>query len=81
MGPSGAGKTTLLNLLSQRNSTKGGVFASGTVFVNRRLMQKGEMGKIAAFVQQDDVLAFSLSPRELFTFACKIRLALDEKQI
>jgi ABC-type multidrug transport system ATPase subunit len=51
MGPSGAGKTSLLKMLSQRNSTRGGVCASGSVFVNGRLMNKGEMGKIAAFVQ------------------------------
>lgn len=57
MGPSGSGKTSLLNVLSQRNSLSGGSYAIGETKINGRVIQKdGDFGKIAAFVQQDDIL-------------------------
>ena len=57
MGPSGSGKTSLLNVLSQRSSTLSkGSFVEGKVSINDRDLEIGDFGKIAAFVQQDDVL-------------------------
>lgn len=79
MGPSGAGKTSLLHVLSKRHSTSGGEHAAGQVFINGRELKAGDFGRVAAFVQQDDVLGESLTARELFTFACRIRLHSDEK--
>jgi hypothetical protein len=40
------------------------------------LAKDGDFGKIAAFVQQDDVLQETLNAEELFEFACKIRIGL-----
>jgi len=56
MGPSGSGKTSLLNVLSQRQSLSGGSYLSGSVKINGRQLVKGDFGKVAAFVQQDDIL-------------------------
>ncbi len=51
LGPSGSGKTSLLNVLSQRQNLSGGSYWSGNVRVNGRTLEKGDFGKIAAFVQ------------------------------
>jgi ABC-type multidrug transport system ATPase subunit len=81
MGPSGSGKTSLLNVLSQRQSLSGGSYWSGNVRVNGRTLNKGDFGKIAAFVQQDDVLQETCTTRELFEFSCKIRLGLKGEEM
>ena len=41
------------------------------------MLDAGDFGKIAAFVQQDDVLLQTLSPMELLTFAAKMKTNLD----
>ena len=46
--------------------------------INGRPLNFGDFGKVAAFVQQDDMLIESLTARELFSFACKIRMVSDE---
>lgn len=74
MGPSGAGKTSLLNVLSRRESTSGGSYSKGSIKVNGQPLYAADFGKIAAFVQQDDVLQEALTAKELFMFACRIRL-------
>ena len=56
IGPSGSGKTSLLNALSQRISLSGGSYLTGNVSINGRSLEKGDFGKMGAFVQQDDVL-------------------------
>lgn len=77
LGPSGSGKTSLLNVLAQRHSLSGGSYTKGTCKINGRILSKdGDFGKIAAFVQQDDVLQETLNCEELFEFACKIRIGL-----
>ena len=82
MGPSGSGKTSLLNVLSQRSSTLSkGSFVEGKVSINDRDLEIGDFGKIAAFVQQDDVLIKQLTPKELLTFAGRIRTNLDQALI
>ena len=84
MGPSGSGKThttSLLNVLSQKQSLSEGSYWSGNVRVNGRTLNKGDFGKIAAFVQQDDVLQETCTTRELFEFSCKIRLGLKGEEM
>lgn len=56
LGPSGSGKTSLLNVLSQRSSLSGGSYTEGELKLNGKVMEKTDFGKMAAFVQQDDVL-------------------------
>ena len=59
MGPSGSGKTSLLNViayLAGRLSLSRGSSFTGQISVNGRKLKKDDFGKIAAFVQQDDVL-------------------------
>jgi ABC-type multidrug transport system ATPase subunit len=49
--------------------------------VNDKQFTSREFCKFGAFVQQDDVLLGSLTPRELFKFACKMRTPLTYLEI
>ena len=78
LGPSGSGKTSLLNVLSQRTGLSGGSKKEGVVTINGRALRQGsDYGKVAAFVQQDDVLQATSTVRELLTFAGRIRTNLE----
>jgi ABC-type multidrug transport system ATPase subunit len=50
-----------------------GSYYTGEVLVNGHTLNSKDFGKVAAFVQQDDILMVSHTPRELLTFAAKIR--------
>ena len=50
LGPSGSGKTSLLNALSQRIGLSRGSFVDGDIMINGRVLQKGDFGKMGAFV-------------------------------
>ena len=54
---------------------------SGIVKVNGRQLVKGDFGKIAAFVQQDDILQETCTTRELLEFSCKLRLGLNGEAV
>ena len=56
LGPSGSGKTSLLNTLSQRTNLSKGSYIEGKISINGRELERGDYGKVGAFVQQDDVL-------------------------
>ena len=77
LGPSGSGKTSLLNMLSQRQSLSDGCLVEGEIKLNGKKMQRGDYGKIGAFVQQDDVLFETMTPYELLEFAFRIRSGKD----
>lgn len=51
----------------------------GSVSVNGVKLNRLEYSKVGAYVQQDDALMDILSPREIFTFACRIRLGLGNE--
>ena len=44
-------------------------------------MQKGDFGKMGAFVQQDDILTGVMTPYELFEFAYKIRSGKEGTEV
>jgi ABC-type multidrug transport system ATPase subunit len=72
IGPSGAGKTTLLNILAARLSPTQGRFA-----VNGQplpLMCKSDQ---LGFVEQEDVLWSTSSPRECLYFSARMRLPVS----
>ena len=69
MGASGSGKTSFLNVLASRLALSPGSILSGDVKVNGRLITSASFGKIGAFVQQDDILISSMTPRECIFFA------------
>jgi len=81
LGPSGSGKTSLLNVLSQRESLSGGSQTVGELKLNGKVMQKGDFGKMGAFVQQDDILYEVMTPYELFEFAYKIRSGKEGPEV
>jgi ATP-binding cassette, subfamily G (WHITE), eye pigment precursor transporter len=81
LGPSGSGKTSLLNVLSGRiNLSKGSIF-TGDVVCNGGPLNREDFGKFAAFVQQHDIMFQSMTPREAFIFAQKIRTSVDSTLI
>lgn len=94
MGPSGSGKTTLLNLLAGRSNlaamTESGYeFSSAFVDSDRtgHILRNGQeftgsdFNVFGGFVQQDDTILGTSTPRELFTFACQVRTDLSDSQI
>ena len=86
LGPSGSGKTTLLNLLSQRAKFKSTLCSmAGHVMINGQVLEPQQYSKVGAYVQQDDSLVEVMTPREIFDFACPIRVGLSaqdtEKQV
>ena len=81
MGPSGSGKTSLLNMISRRDYLYKDSRVEGTVSVNERELGPGDFGKLCAFVQQDDVLVETLSPKELLTFAAKMKTKINNDAV
>jgi len=79
MGASGCGKTSLLNVLGQRLGLSSGSTMTGDVRCNDKTLGKNDFGKLGAFVQQDDVLLETFTPKESFTFAAKLRTQLSSK--
>jgi ABC-type multidrug transport system ATPase subunit len=77
MGPSGSGKTSLLNVLAGRQSLSRGSKFDGTISVNGRRVDRTDFGKFGAFVQQDDVLIQTMTPRECFEFAIMMTSSLS----
>ena len=53
---------------------------SGTVAVNGVTLTRQDFSKVGAYVQQDDALMDILTPREIFEFACRIRLGLSRAE-
>ena len=81
MGASGSGKTSLLNVLGQRLGLSPGSRMAGAVKCNNKELKTNDFGKFAAFVQQDDVLLHTFTPRESLRFAAKLRTSLNDEQI
>lgn len=70
LGPSGAGKTTLLNVLAGR-AAYGKV--QGLILANGR-KRNSSWKRVAAYVEQEDILYADLTVREILLFAAKLRL-------
>lgn len=81
MGSSGCGKTSLLNVLAQRLGLSPGCELEGEIRCNNRTVNRDDFGKIGAFVQQDDVLIETMTPRESFIFAAKLRTNFSQAEI
>jgi len=79
LGPSGCGKTTLLNFLAGRTDSK--INITGDFRVNSKsVFDISSISNIVAFVQQDDILLPTMTPREIFTFAANLRLKLSKEK-
>ncbi len=81
MGASGCGKTSLLNILASRLTLTPGSVLNGDVRVNNRIINTASFGKIGAFVQQDDILISSMTPRECLRFAAELRTTLTGEEL
>ena len=70
MGASGAGKTTLLNLLNFRN--RGNLNIMGVVKINGKIVNSSaDLTKYSGYVQQDELLLGTLTPKEHLIFQVK----------
>ena len=71
MGASGAGKTTLLNVLNFRN--RGNLDVTGVVKINGKVINSTEdLTKYSGYVQQDELLLGTLTPKEHLIFQVRI---------
>ena len=55
-----------------------GALVEGKISLNGEQLFRADFSKVGAYVQQDDVLIDVLTPRELLSFAVRIRLGLDK---
>lgn len=79
MGPSGCGKTTLLNFLSARIDAN--LKIRGEIFINSKSVKDiDSISNLVAYVQQDDILMATITPREIFNFTANLRLNLSAKE-
>lgn len=76
MGASGAGKTTLLNILSCRLKPDSG----GKLTANTLEYTYKNFGNFANYVMQHDILMETLTVRETFEFAAKLKLDLTDNE-
>lgn len=53
----------------------------GTVKINDQELTKEQFGLISAYVQQDDVLVETMTPRESLTFACRMTTRKTESEV
>jgi ABC-type multidrug transport system ATPase subunit len=76
LGPSGSGKTTLLNTLSGRVRPGGRFDAqiNGTIQLNGQVTETWKNQHFFGYVMQEDCLFATENPREILTFAAKMRL-------
>ena len=75
LGPSGSGKTSLLNVLANRIRHKGaGQRVGGSVLLDGKKLEGGELRKRIAYVMQADLLFATQTPREALLFSAMLRL-------
>ncbi|XGW18842.1 hypothetical protein V3C99_002996 [Haemonchus contortus] len=72
MGASGAGKSTLLNILTQKKTE--GIKFSGDVAINGSLVEWGDMKKLSAYVQQEDLFIGQATVEEQLMFTARLRM-------
>lgn len=83
IGPSGCGKSTLLNFLSGRSSKESipNSTFSGTVSLNNATIDPVNYKQRFAYVMAEDAIYPTTTPREAFSFVCKLRLpSLTEEE-
>ena len=81
MGASGSGKTSLLNILGERLDVSANCVVTKDIRCNAQTVNKGDFGKLGAFVMQDDILIETMTPYESFVFAARLRTSLSEQRI
>ena len=74
MGPSGSGKTTLLNFISGRMESRN-LDVYGKLMINtREILDIEKFNHLISYVQQDDVLLPTFTPKEALTFVANLRV-------
>lgn len=76
VGPSGAGKSTFLEVLAGKIEPQ-----SGSIFVNKKPVDKARFKKISGYVTQKDTLFPLLTVEETLSFTAKLRLKLPPKEL
>jgi len=76
VGPSGAGKSSLLEILAARLIPQ-----TGSVYVNKRPVDRANFKKISGYVTQKDTLFPLLTVEETLLFSAKLRLKLPADEL
>lgn len=74
MGASGAGKSTLLDAIAARIKTNAYYTVEGQVMLNGQSATRKAIRSASAYVQQEDALLGTLTPREAISFSSMMRL-------
>lgn len=74
LGASGAGKSSTLNILAGRLRSHGDATVTGEILINGEPLDQRHFEQNSAYVMQHDALMETLTPREAFMFAAKLRL-------
>ncbi|EAR86482.2 ABC transporter family protein (macronuclear) [Tetrahymena thermophila SB210] len=80
LGPSGSGKTSLLNLLCHRIKKTNKVDFSGEICANNISYNSKQFSNFASYVMQDDILMETMTVKECFQFAAKLKTAGTQEQ-
>ncbi|CDW87920.1 abc transporter family protein [Stylonychia lemnae] len=82
IGPSGSGKSSLLSLLSKRYTQYHTQYLiEGSVKLNNVELQHSTFMKYGSFIEQDDVLFESNTPRQTFKYGARFRTSLSDSEI
>ncbi|KAJ8540209.1 hypothetical protein K7X08_030128 [Anisodus acutangulus] len=76
VGPSGAGKSSFLEVLAGKIEPQ-----SGSIYVNKKPVDKARFKKISGYVTQKDTLFPLLTVEETLSFSAKLRLKLPAKEL
>ncbi|KAL3844760.1 hypothetical protein ACJIZ3_002163 [Penstemon smallii] len=76
VGLSGAGKSSLLQILAGEIDPQ-----SGTIYVNRKPLDKARFKKLSGYVKQKDTLFPLLTVEETLRFSAKFRLRLSNRDL
>jgi ATP-binding cassette subfamily G (WHITE) protein 1 len=74
MGSSGCGKTSLLSILSDQLFPNNEIQISGTVQINTQSIKTLKYQSYCRYVNQQDILLSTLTPRESLYFAAKFKV-------
>ncbi|XP_071720963.1 ABC transporter G family member 5 [Rutidosis leptorrhynchoides] len=76
VGPSGAGKSSLLEILAGKITPQ-----TGSIFINKKQMDKGRFKKNSGYVTQKDTLFPLLTVEETLVFTAKLRLNVAKPEM